>query len=56
MPIGQLERAALAGRGELYPQALLGRQVYWTALGTFDQAEQWLLAAARRDLLKEPAN
>ena len=24
MPIGRLERAALAGRGELYPQALLG--------------------------------
>lgn len=33
MPIGQLERAALGGRGELYPQSLLGRQVYWTALG-----------------------
>ena len=33
MPIGQLERAAQAGRGELYPQSLLGRQVYWTALG-----------------------
>lgn len=33
MPIGQLERAAAAGRGELYPQALLGRQVYWTVLG-----------------------
>jgi hypothetical protein len=32
MPIGQLERAALAGRGELYPQSLLGRQVYWTVL------------------------
>ena len=33
MPIGQLERAAAAGRGDLYPQSLLGRQVYWTALG-----------------------
>ena len=33
MPIGQLERAAQAGQGELYPQSLLGRQVYWTALG-----------------------
>lgn len=43
MPIGQLERAAQAGRGELYPQALLGRQVYWTALGEFDQGEQALL-------------
>ena len=43
MPIGQLERAAAAGRGELYPQSLLGRQVYWTALGEFDQGEQALL-------------
>jgi hypothetical protein len=43
MPIGQLERAAQAGRGELYPQSLLGRQVYWTALGAFDQGEQALL-------------
>ena len=42
MPIGQLERAAQAGRGELYPQSLLGRQVYWTALGEFDQGEQAL--------------
>jgi hypothetical protein len=42
MPIGQLERAAAAGRGELYPQSLLDRQVYWTALGEFDQAEQAL--------------
>jgi hypothetical protein len=43
MPIGQLERAAQSGRGELYPQTLLGRQVYWTALGEFDQGEQALL-------------
>jgi hypothetical protein len=42
MPIGQLERAAAAGRSDLYPQALLGRQVYWTAIGEFDQAEQAL--------------
>ena len=42
MPIGQLERAAAAGRGELYPQSLLGRQVYWTALGQYDQGEQAL--------------
>ena len=42
MPIGQLERAAAAGPGDLYPQALLGRQVYWTALGEFDQGEQAL--------------
>jgi hypothetical protein len=42
MPIGQLERAARAGRGDLYPQALLGRQVYWTVLGQFDQAEEAL--------------
>ena len=42
MPIGQLERAALAGRGDLYPQSLLGRQVYWTALGDFDEAEEAL--------------
>src|SRR5208283_2293900 len=43
MPIGQLERAARSGRGELYPQSLLGRQVYWTALGEFEQGEQALL-------------
>ena len=42
MPIGQLERAAQAGPGELYPQSLLGRQVYWTALGEFDHPEQAL--------------
>jgi len=42
MPIGQLERAALSGRGDLYPQALLGRQVYWTAVGEFDQTEEAL--------------
>jgi hypothetical protein len=42
MPIGDLERAALAGRGDLYPQSLLGRQVYWTALGGFDRAEEAL--------------
>ena len=42
MPIGRLEGAARAGRGALYPQSLLGRQVYWTALGESDQAEQAL--------------
>ena len=42
MPIGQLERAALAGRGDLYPQSLLGRQVYWTAIGESSQAEEAL--------------
>jgi hypothetical protein len=42
MPIGRLERAALAGRGDLHPQSLLGRQVYWTALGEVDQAEEAL--------------
>jgi hypothetical protein len=42
MPIGRLERAAQSGRGELYPQSLLGRQVYWTALGEFEQGEQAL--------------
>ena len=42
MPIGALERAAAAGRGELYPQSLLGRQIYWTALGEFDAAEEAL--------------
>jgi hypothetical protein len=43
MPIGQLERGAAAGRHDLYPQSLLGRQVYWTALGKYDEAEQALL-------------
>ena len=42
MPIGALERAAVAGRGELYPQSLLGRQIYWTAIGEFDTAEEAL--------------
>ena len=42
MPIGQLERAALSGRGDLYPQSLLGRQVYWTAVGEFNQPEEAL--------------
>jgi hypothetical protein len=42
MPIGQLERAAMAGPRQLYPQALVGRQVYWTALGEFDQGQQAL--------------
>ncbi|MGD9656442.1 MAG: discoidin domain-containing protein [Methylocystis sp.] len=42
MPIGQLERAARAGRGDLYPQSLLGRQVYWTVLGEFEHAEEAL--------------
>jgi hypothetical protein len=42
MPIGQLERAAAAGRGDLYPQSLLGRQVYWTVLGEYDRAEEAL--------------
>ena len=42
MPIGQLERAAAAGRADLYPQSLLGRQVYWTALGEIDHEEEAL--------------
>jgi hypothetical protein len=42
MPIGQLERAAERSRKDLYPQSLLGRQVYWTALGEADQKEQAL--------------
>jgi F5/8 type C domain len=42
MPIGQLERAASAGRSDLYPQSLLGRQIYWTALGEYDRPEQAL--------------
>ncbi|WNV06139.1 discoidin domain-containing protein [Candidatus Methylospira mobilis] len=42
MPIGRLERAAQAGRGELYPQALLNRQVYWTALGEVGHSNEAL--------------
>ena len=37
MPIGQLERAARGARADLYPQSLLGRQVFWTVLGEFGQ-------------------
>jgi hypothetical protein len=56
MPIGQLERGARAGRRDLYPQALLGRQVYWTAVGEPDRPEDALfdeygnLAARRTDI------
>ena len=42
MPIGRLERAACAGRGELYPQSLLGRQVYWTVLAEAEEPEEAL--------------
>jgi F5/8 type C domain len=42
MPIGQLERAARAGRGDLYPQSLLGRQVYWTVLAEAEEPEEAL--------------
>ena len=42
MPIGQLERAAQAGRGDLYPQSLLQRQVYWTALGEIGHEQEAL--------------
>jgi hypothetical protein len=42
MPIGQLERGARAGRGDLYPQALLDRQVYWTVVGESDRPEEAL--------------
>lgn len=42
MPVGQLERGARAGRGDLYPQALLGRQVYWTAIGEEARPEEAL--------------
>ncbi|MGB9166572.1 MAG: discoidin domain-containing protein [Rhodomicrobium sp.] len=42
MPIGLLERAACAGRGELYPQSLLGRQVYWTVLAEAEEPEEAL--------------
>ena len=42
MPIGQLERAARCGRGDLYPQSLLGRQVYWTVVGEFGHGEEAL--------------
>ena len=42
MPIGRLERAASAGRGDLYPQSLLERQIYWTVLGEIDQEEEAL--------------
>ena len=42
MPIGQLEQAARCGRGDLYPQSLLGRQVYWTVVGEFGHGEEAL--------------
>jgi hypothetical protein len=42
MPVGQLERGARAGRSDLYPQALLGRQVYWTAIGETERPEEAL--------------
>ncbi len=42
MPIGQLERGARAGRSDLYPQALLGHQVYWTVVGEIGHTEEAL--------------
>lgn len=42
MPIGQLERGARAGRSDLYPQALLDRQVYWTVVGESSHTEEAL--------------
>ncbi|MFO1417302.1 MAG: discoidin domain-containing protein [Methylotetracoccus sp.] len=42
MPIGQLERAAAAGPSDLYPQTLLGKQVYWTVIGEIGHAEEAL--------------
>ena len=42
MPIGRLESAAHAGRAELYPQSLLGRQVFWTVIGEFEREEDAL--------------
>ena len=42
MPIGLLERAACAGRDDLYPQSLLGRQVYWTVLAEAEEPEEAL--------------
>jgi hypothetical protein len=42
MPFGQFERAARVGRGDLYPQSLLGRQVYWTVVGERERSEEAL--------------
>ncbi len=42
MPFGQFERAARGGRGDLYPQSLLGRQVYWTVVGERERPEEAL--------------
>ena len=42
MPVGQLERGARGRRSDLYPQALLGRQVYWTAVGEAERSEEAL--------------
>ena len=36
MPIGEIGAGRAERRGDLYPQSLLGRQVYWTAVGGFD--------------------
>ena len=42
MPIGRLEEAARAGRAELYPQSLLGQQVFWTVIGEAHREEDAL--------------
>lgn len=42
MPISQLAKAAKAGSGQLYPQSLLDRQVYWTVLGEIGHPEEAL--------------
>jgi hypothetical protein len=58
--LGALKPGISPGRGADMLWFYFGPNAWYSLVGdrgwTFDQAEQWLLEAARRDLLKEPAN
>jgi hypothetical protein len=58
--LGALRPGISPGRGADMLRFFFGPSAWCTLVGdrgwTFDQAEQWLLGAACRDLLKEPAS
>jgi AcrR family transcriptional regulator len=58
--LGALRPGISPGRGADMLWFFFGPSAWCTLVGdrgwTFDQAEQWLLGAARRDLLEEPAS
>jgi hypothetical protein len=58
--LGELRPGISPGRRTDMLWFYFGPNAWYSLVGdrgwTFDQAEQWLLDAARRDLVKEPAN